>query len=226
MLRKRQEFEKLGLGSEFRELLTLATSSPPRICVGSRLQRGAIIRGVLLLRLVLFMSLVIAVRGAGLVADYEGGAGGMGRWFSTEVRQLEQQRESLARELAWRSPRQPAAVPGRALASAGAPGALRSADETVWVQVDLGTAAATCMLLRCVPANGAAQDAGGAGYGFPVRLRIEVSDDETFAQREIVADHTAVDVAFDVAWFSVRRFSERTCESFCAGDGYEAVAAS
>ena len=143
----------------------------------------------------MFLSLVLAFRGSGLAVDDIGGADGpageLGRWFSADVRQLQHQREGLERELA--------ALPQSGTTPTSArlgwhTKVLHSSGETVWVQVDLGRRL-PLDTIALVPANGAAQDAGGAGYGFPLRFRIEVSDDEAFAQREVVADQTAADVA-------------------------------
>lgn len=139
----------------------------------------------------MFLSLLLAIRGDGLAADDAvGSAGGLGHWFSAEVRQLEHQRDGLARELATLP--QPAAAPTSARLGWHTK-VFHSSGETVWVQVDLGRRL-PLDAIALVPANGAAQDAGGAGYGFPVRFRVEVGDDETFAQGERVADHTAADV--------------------------------
>ena len=62
-----------------------------------------------------------------------------------------------------------------------------------WVQVDLG---ASTKLDRVVLRPCHDDFAGiGAGFGFPVRFKVEVSDDPTFALAEVVADHTAADHA-------------------------------
>jgi signal transduction histidine kinase len=70
---------------------------------------------------------------------------------------------------------------------------LASAGAVVWAQVDLG---ATCTFdtIILVAASGEANGHVGAGYGFPLRFRIEISDQPTFAQRETVADFTSSDV--------------------------------
>lgn len=64
-----------------------------------------------------------------------------------------------------------------------------TADVTKWVQVDLGS---TRSLDRIVLHPKWHQ--GLAGYGFPVRYRVEVSNDPAFASATTVADHTASNV--------------------------------
>jgi len=62
-----------------------------------------------------------------------------------------------------------------------------------WVQVDLGKAVAIERLVYV----GCHDDFNGigAGFGFPVRFKVEISDDPTFNERvKIVADHTQADV--------------------------------
>ena len=67
-------------------------------------------------------------------------------------------------------------------------------DVTKWVQVDLGSS----VPVGRVELIGAYDDfAGiGAGFGFPVRYKVEASDDPAFkAGVTVLADHTAADVA-------------------------------
>jgi hypothetical protein len=71
---------------------------------------------------------------------------------------------------------------------------LHSPNEIVWIQVDLGKQ----LPIDCVaffPAHGAVQDDSGPGYGFPLRFRIEVSDEESFSRRELIVDLSDQDVA-------------------------------
>ncbi|MFO0800436.1 MAG: DUF1553 domain-containing protein [Gemmataceae bacterium] len=66
-------------------------------------------------------------------------------------------------------------------------------DRAKWVQVDLGESVALdrVVLRPCHDDfNGI-----GAGFGFPVRFKVEVSDDAAFARPALVADHTAADFA-------------------------------
>jgi alpha-L-rhamnosidase len=68
-----------------------------------------------------------------------------------------------------------------------------SADLTKWVQVDLGSSQpiAGITLYPARPTNDPAGDFPGAG--FPVRYKVEVSDDPAFATATTVADHTDTD---------------------------------
>jgi cytochrome c553 len=93
----------------------------------------------------------------------------------------------------------------RKIAAAGKPGALKpeygyhsqieaKPDRTKWVQVDLGRS----VELQRVVLWGCHDDFNniGAGFGFPVRFKVEISDDPEFKTGvRFVADHTAADVA-------------------------------
>ncbi len=71
---------------------------------------------------------------------------------------------------------------------------LHSPNDSVWIQVDLGQRLPLdCVAL--VPALGATQDDSGPGYGFPLRFRIEISDEEVFSRQELIVDLTDQDVA-------------------------------
>ena len=60
-----------------------------------------------------------------------------------------------------------------------------------WVQADLGAAReiAKIVIAGCHDSFNNI----GAGFGFPVRFKVEVSDDETFANGIVLDDHTAAD---------------------------------
>jgi alpha-L-rhamnosidase len=68
-----------------------------------------------------------------------------------------------------------------------------AADTTKWVQTDLGSDQnlRTIRLFPARPTNDPAGDPIGAG--FPVRYKVEVSDDPTFATAATVVDHTDAD---------------------------------
>ena len=68
-----------------------------------------------------------------------------------------------------------------------------SADVTKWVQVDLGASIelAGVVLVPCHEVYGGHP---GPGFGFPLRYRVEISDDPTFAISSTLADHTTTDV--------------------------------
>ena len=70
----------------------------------------------------------------------------------------------------------------------------KSADETHWVQVDLGRPQRVDrIVLHPMRHNEPAAGGWIDGYGFPVRFRIAVSDDPAFATCETVADFTRED---------------------------------
>ena len=65
------------------------------------------------------------------------------------------------------------------------------ADVTKWVQVDLGQSVALDEV-RLIPAR-VPQFPGRSGFGFPLRFKVEVSDDETFSNAVMIADETKTD---------------------------------
>ncbi len=65
-------------------------------------------------------------------------------------------------------------------------------DTTKWVQVDLGRSLPLDEI-RLIPAR-PTDFADTPGFGFPLRFRVEVSDDATFAKARTVLDQTAADV--------------------------------
>lgn len=113
----------------------------------------------------------------------------LARLASGEVREAERRRENLVSELTT-LPETGAAPTSTRL---GWHSQILRTPETVWVQVDLGRSH-SLDTIALVAANGAAQDASGAGYGFPLRFRVDIADDETFTQYERIANHTAEDV--------------------------------
>ena len=70
----------------------------------------------------------------------------------------------------------------------------RAADQVEWVQVDLGSATKIDRVVLH-PMRHHDPAAGGwlDGYAFPLRFRLELSDDETFSIRTPVVDHTQSD---------------------------------
>jgi alpha-L-rhamnosidase len=73
-------------------------------------------------------------------------------------------------------------------------------DETKWVQVDLGASRA----IEAVELH-PCDHVGVKGFGFPVRFRIEASDDADFKAAAAIADHTKADAPNPGA--AVRRFA-------------------
>ena len=77
------------------------------------------------------------------------------------------------------------------------------ADEEQWVQVDLGKAQRIDrVVLHPMRHNDPAAGGWINGYAFPIRFRIEVSDDAKFAKMEMVADCTTQDYA-NPGWVAV-----------------------
>ena len=66
-------------------------------------------------------------------------------------------------------------------------------EATKWVQVDLGRSVAIDAV-RLVPAR-PTDFPDTPGFGFPIRFRVEASDDPTFAKADCVADQTKEDFA-------------------------------
>ena len=64
-------------------------------------------------------------------------------------------------------------------------------DVVKWVQVDLGASREIAEIV--IAACHDTFNNIGAGFGFPVRFKVEVSDDETFANSSILDDQTAAD---------------------------------
>lgn len=68
-----------------------------------------------------------------------------------------------------------------------------SEDETKWVQLDLGRSWPIDELVL-VPAHVDYGDHPGAGFGFPPRFKVELSESSDFRSSTVVADHTQEDV--------------------------------
>src|SRR5205814_6074646 len=64
-------------------------------------------------------------------------------------------------------------------------------DSPKWVQVDLGKSLPLDEV-RLFPAR-PVDFADTLGFGFPIRFRVEISDDPSFGSSEALADHTARD---------------------------------
>lgn len=67
-----------------------------------------------------------------------------------------------------------------------------SQDVTKWVQVDLGTTAPIDRI-RLMPAR-PTDFPDTPGFGFPIRYKVEVANEPTFAQPIVLVDHTAANV--------------------------------
>jgi uncharacterized protein len=64
----------------------------------------------------------------------------------------------------------------------------KTADVSTWVQVDLGESRRTDFV-KVYPAN----DRSTPGEGFPVRFKIEASNDPEFHHAAMIVDHTGAD---------------------------------
>ncbi len=109
---------------------------------------------------------------------------------SPELTELAGELKNLQEALAALQPaREPAPSPTNGYHSA----IMAKPEAEKWVQVDLGKSL-PIDAIRLIPAR-PTDFPDTPGFGFPVRFRIDVSDDPTFAKRQAVADHTAADFA-------------------------------
>ena len=107
-------------------------------------------------------------------------------YLSKEVRTLTAERLALVKGL--EALPNPARVPsGVRLGWHSA--ALKSPDQDVWVQIDLGQKEAFD-LVALIAARGDAGMTGGMGYGFPLRFQIDVSDSPGFRERTLIVPPT------------------------------------
>jgi hypothetical protein len=88
----------------------------------------------------------------------------------------------------------PAIPSGRPSPTNGYHSGIESRPDVVkWVQVDLGKAAPIDEI-RLIPAR-PTDFPDAPGFGFPLRFRVEISQDATFAKSEVVTDQTRQDLA-------------------------------
>jgi hypothetical protein len=104
---------------------------------------------------------------------------------SLELKQFDERLTELSRQLA--SIAKTGASPSNGYHSAIVP----TADVTKWVQVDLGKST-PIDAIRLVPAR-PTDFPDTPGFGFPLRYRVEVSDDEQFASSRTLVDRSAAD---------------------------------
>lgn len=113
----------------------------------------------------------------------------LARLVSSRVRELMGRREVLDWELA-ELPRLNSVPTGEAIGIHSAP--VDSIHTSKWFQVDLGSERSMDALVL-VPAHVSVGEYSGRGYGFPVRFRVEIANDEAFTLPRIVADFTRED---------------------------------
>jgi len=146
---------------------------------------------------------------AGLLAGCGSRSGaGLTDWFSDELRSIEAGQARLKQDLAGL----PAAFPDQQTERIGYSSkpanlrrngpraqALGRPPETRVIRLDLGSRQLIDQIVL-VPVDFAVDAAPGAGYGFPVRWRVEVSDEPTFEEPVLVADHTGADFPNPGLW--------------------------
>ncbi len=135
--------------------------------------------------------------------------GGVTEWFSAELRGLEQEEGRLKQEMAGL----PALFPDQQTERIGysskpAPvrrnprpqaGGGNRLPPTRVIRLDLGERQRIDRVVL-VPADFAVDAAPGAGYGFPVRWRVEVADEPSFEEAVLVADQTGADFPNPGPW--------------------------
>lgn len=163
----------------------------------------------LLKRVAVVLVAALSVAGCGRGGATRGG--GLTEWFSADLRALEAEEAQLKEELAGLPSSFPdqqterigySSKPGPARRGAGrpsGPGAPPRRPETRAIRLDLGSRQRIDRVVL-VPADFAVDEAPGAGYGFPVRWRVEVSDDPSFEDAVLLADHTGADFPNPGAW--------------------------
>ncbi len=139
------------------------------------------------------------------------GEGGMAEFFSRELRELEAEEAQLKQALInlpaffpdqqterigysskpYSSINQAPKRREKGLLKATPRGALRPPD-TRTIRLDLGSKQRIDQVVL-VPADFAVDEDPGAGYGFPVRWRVEVSDETSFDEAVVLAEHTGSD---------------------------------
>ncbi len=150
-----------------------------------------------------------AVSLLGAVGSGCGGSGsGPAEWFSPELGRLEAEEVRLREELAGLPilfPDQQTERIGYSSKPAptrrgprGAPEGLRPPARRV-IRLDLGSKQRIDRVVL-VPADFAVDANPGAGYGFPVRWRVEVADDPSFEDAVLLADHTGADFPNPGVW--------------------------
>ena len=131
-----------------------------------------------------------------------GHEGGVTEWFSAELRGLEQEEGRLKQEMAGL----PALFPDQQTERIGyssKPAPVRRnlrpqagggdrLPPTRVIRLDLGSQQRIDRVVL-IPADFAVDAAPGAGYGFPVRWRVEVADEPSFEEAVLVADQTGAD---------------------------------
>jgi len=137
---------------------------------------------------------LIALSGVDLRAETENGSGVVewtARVFSPELRRTEARLETLAGELESLPKLQETPLASRYGFRSNT---LLEQNRPHWVQIDLGLSWPIDRIVA-VPAHISDLGAKGVGYGFPLRFKVEVSDDVNMKGAVTVTDRTTEDVA-------------------------------
>ena len=138
----------------------------------------------------------------------QSGGGGLTEWFSAELRGLEAEEARLKQEVAGLPALFPdqqterigySTKPSSVRRGARVPPGVPRRPETRVIRLDLGTKQQIDRVVL-VPADFAVDADPGAGYGFPIRWRVEVADDPSFEDAVLVADQTGADFPNPGLW--------------------------
>lgn len=125
--------------------------------------------------------------------------GGLTEILSPELRQLDAEERNLRQEL----PTLPTIFPEQQTERIGYSGKplsqRRMPQDSRFIRFDLGSKQ-TIDRVVLVPADFAIDQDAGAGYGFPVRWRVEVADEASFEDAVVLADHTGEDFPNPGLW--------------------------
>ena len=143
-----------------------------------------------------------------LLSGCGGQGGGLTEWFSAELRGVEAEEARLKQELAglpaWFPDQQTERIgysskPAPVRRGQRLPPGVPRRPETRVIRLDLGSKQQIDRIVL-VPADFAVDADPGAGYGFPVRWRIEVSDEPSFEEAVLVEDQTGGDFPNPGGW--------------------------
>ena len=136
------------------------------------------------------------------------GEGGVGEWFGGEGRALEAEQARIQEALAGLPTvfpdQQTERIGYSSKPSSARRGARQAAEggrapETRVIRLDLGSKQQIDRVVL-VPTEFAVDADPGAGYGFPLRWRVEVADDPSFEEAEVLADYTGEDFPNPGGW--------------------------
>lgn len=141
---------------------------------------------------VTFLLLAVATVGALRAEDtaHPAAVERVARWFSRDVRESESRMKQLTGELE----KLPALHRGNRGSQYGFhSGTIFEQKEPQWVQLDLGRSYPIDTIVA-MPVDIATIEMAGEGFGFPLRFKVEVSDDAEMKDATMLVDRTAGDV--------------------------------